>query len=659
MDRATKLIVFGWACAALAFEVHLVAAIWDQLFFFSVAVFTIALVCCAFDPRCVAGVLVFTYIFPVLIRAGIDGYASQFDVLVMAGVLGAIAPAALRTNWHLPARWRAPLVAAALITAVGVVIVVARELDFSAALLDYGYLRSSALSPANVVSWVVHAGLVLVFGILWFDWLMGLERGFYAGIVAPLAASAAVMAAVSVYQLFGDVTFLNPTIFGAQGRASGTMFDANVCGTLAALWIGGVVLCADRLTRWQVPVLTGGVTLGWLTVWAAGSRTAFAAAVIVTACALVSFNGGRRRGAWPIGALHVCLAAAVTIVVVVLLARAHVSVVGPLRRLWQTLPALSTDSVRSFAAEMWNRNRYGSAATAMIRQFPLFGVGVGCFSILLPDFAILIGGGPLPPDNAQNWYRHQFVEFGLIGSVGWIAWVVVFGWFVLRRRPSDPAAAWTARGMLIAFALISLFGMPGQDVMVVVTFWTVAFWYVSLVGIPSPPACLSARTWVLIVALLVVYAGGTADAAIQRLRVPFRAQRGGWPYSYGFADPEPDASGESFRRAGRRAVAVVDAPTEWLALSVSLDPRNAVVQPVDVKLWRDRELVLRSRLRTAVPLTQYVRVPSHEKRVLIETSATRVAGPNDSDVERNREPEVMVRWTFVDAPPAEAQTHGR
>ena len=106
------------------------------------------------------------------------------------------------------------------VVAASALIVVGREIDFNLALLDNNYLSSSALgnAPPNVVSWVVHVALVLILGILWFDWLLGMKGDFYAAVVAPLAVSFAVMAAVSVYQLFGNVTFLNETIFAAQGR---------------------------------------------------------------------------------------------------------------------------------------------------------------------------------------------------------------------------------------------------------------------------------------------------------------------------------------------------------------------------------------------------------------------------------------------------------
>src|SRR6185503_10348311 len=104
----------------------------------------------------------------------------------------------------------------------------------------------------------------------------------------PLAVSALAMASVAIYQLFADLSFLNETVYGSIGRASGTLFDANLCGTVAALWIGGTILWTQRLGRWRPYLSIGSVAATWLAVWASGSRTAFAAAVIVTAFSLAT-----------------------------------------------------------------------------------------------------------------------------------------------------------------------------------------------------------------------------------------------------------------------------------------------------------------------------------------------------------------------------------
>src|ERR1700730_3327923 len=133
-----------------------------------------------------------------------------------------------------------------------------------------------------------------------------------------------------------------------------------------------------------------------------------------------------------------------------------------------SLPVASLASVTAFLRELlWRRQDYGTAAVAMIRDHPMFGVGVGSFHLLTADYGKLIGyNGFLVPDNAQNWFRHQLAEFGVLGSVGWIVWVAAFAVFLLRApiRAADRFAASTLKGALVALAVISLVGMPTQHV---------------------------------------------------------------------------------------------------------------------------------------------------------------------------------------------------
>ena len=50
---------------------------------------------------------------------------------------------------------------------------------------------------------------------------------------------------------------------------------------------------------------------------------------------------------------------------------------SPAGRLWTSFSG--APSIGRFFAELWNRNGYGSAADAMIREFPVGGVGIGNF----------------------------------------------------------------------------------------------------------------------------------------------------------------------------------------------------------------------------------------------------------------------------------------
>jgi hypothetical protein len=570
----------------------------------------------------------------------------------------------------------------------GVPIVIGREIDFNAVLLFEPRMETSILGvmPQSVVSFVLHVGVVLVVGILWFDWLFGQrDLDFRKTIATPLLVSCLAMAAVAIYQLFVDVTFLNETPYGNLGRASGTLYDANVCGTIAALWIGGAVLwvtvrrpgpvdpavsVARAAPRHRAAVLALIVAVLWLAVWATGSRTSFGAALIVSGFSLFALLGrrGERRTVRLTTPRALALGAALVVVLAVL-ASVNLGVVGPVRRLVDMMPGMTPDSPASwseFAIELWNRNRYGVAAGAIIRRFPFVGVGVGTFHHIAPDYITDLA---LPPDNAQNWYRHQLAEFGAIGSIGWIVWVIMFAAFVLRRPGRAPQVAWAARGMLIAFAAISLVGMPAQDIVAAITFWTAAFWYTSLAdpgvgrtlsGPPnlhpnvgrtlSGPPKLHPLSWAAILAVLIAYVAGTTALARDRLRVPVRALESGAPYSYGFYYPEHDSAGGEYRWARRRAAIVLDAPTDWLLLSVSVNHRDVATNPVDVKVWRDGVRVINATFLTNDPITQYIHIPAGRGRTLLETSVSRVVKPRENGIDDARELGLQVGWTFLTSP---------
>lgn len=653
VERTTKLILLGWAYVAAVFEVWMLRS-WSLLPAIAAGVGVAAFICAAIDRRAIAIVLTVTYLFPALIKLFHGNYHAHFAILWLVALLGAIAPDASRTSWHIPTPWRRALVCWALVVAVAVPIVALREIDFNWLLLVEPRMPSSILrgAPGLVVEWVLHVALTLVVGILWFDWLFGAagQIDFHKVIGAPLLLSFLVMAGVSLYQLFGDVTFLNETVFGELRRASGTLFDGNAFGTISAMWVGGVMLWAQPLRRLRGPALAVAITVAWLAVWASGSRTAFTAAAIVMVFGVAALYAARgkidRRMAIRTGIPAIAVAVALSLV----LANANLEVVGPLRRIQAIAPSRSAESVRKFLIDMlWIRDNYGLAANEMIRQFPWFGVGVGIFQSLATDFS---SQGPLIPDNAQNWYRHQFAELGLIGSVPWIVWVGSFAVFLLRRGKPDTAAAWIGRGVLIAFALISMFGVPGQDVSVSFTFWTMAFWYVLLAGEPQPTIWFNLfRSWAAVAVVLVLFTAGTLVAATGNLRVPVRNQHLGHQYSYGFYGPEPDGAGGEVRWARKRAVIVLEAPKPWMKLTVSVNHADIMRRPVAVKVWRDREIVLDTQLATTEPVTRYITLSRDEKFVFIETWVNRFVRPSDYGLGDNRELGLLVKWTFVDSAP--------
>ena len=239
MDRATKLFVTLWACAAMAAQLWLVPALWPGYRTYAVVAFAAASALTSVNRRAIGLVLVAAYVYPVLIHLRGGRYHVDYDVLWLAALAGAIVPDALRTRWRVPSAWRAPLALWALVVAIGATVVVLREMDFYPAVLNeppFFHSVSGGGGTSFLSRWVLDVSIAFVVGILWFDWLFGAGLDLHRDIVTPLMMSSVVLAAVSIYQLLFDLQFLNFNQYANLGRASGTMFDANVSGNLAAFW---------------------------------------------------------------------------------------------------------------------------------------------------------------------------------------------------------------------------------------------------------------------------------------------------------------------------------------------------------------------------------------------------------------------------------------
>jgi hypothetical protein len=197
-----------------------------------------------------------------------------------------------------------------------------------------------------------------------------------------------------------------------------------------------------------------------------------------------------------------------------------------------------------------------------------------------------------------------------------------------------------------------MFGMPGQAVTVAMTFWAIAFWYASLNGSVRGGGVVPRWTWAVAIAVAVVAGAGTAWAATTKLRVPERARVSTWPYSYGFAAPETMNGENGYRRTRSHALAVLDAPSRWLSVSVRPDGKAAGGEPVDVRVWADGATVLKAQLRNNGPLTAIVQLPAGSKRVLIEAASRRPDSSRPFFV-RDAEALYFLKWEFLDRPPAD------
>jgi hypothetical protein len=659
IERAIKLAIVAGAVLLLAADLAIGRA-WSGMPETATAALLGFAVLGRADRRVVAVVLASSCLFPPLVWLTLDTFSVHFWTLWMAALLGAMSPDLTTTGWHLAPRWRMPLMLAALATILATPIVAAREIDFDPALL--GDVPGAVLSgqPWHAAGWVLQVGLVTLVGILWFEWLMGTTDDELAVVcVQPFVLSVAASALLAVYQMLVDVTFLNETVYGAGGRASGALFDANLNGVLSAAGISLACFLAHR-SPWRPGWLTL-VPLFVVAVWASGSRTAFAAAAFALAVSGVTLwpvlrtpatyttpttrlEAGVRPRSMRSWALPTAAGAALVITWIAI-AHTETTTSGPLPRFIAMLPSGSSGrSVSAALAELWHRNGYGTASTRIIAQFPWTGVGIGSFHLFGPQLSKV---GALPSDNAQNWLRHQIAEMGLLGAVGWIMFAGALAWFLGSTCQEGERRLMHLRGMLVAFAGISLFGVPTQEVLATVTFWTAAAGVVRLPSQRAPTVPLHRRTLAAMAVVTLVFGVATWRAAHTTLRVPERARQVGWPYSYGFSDPEPDGTGGTVRWMGRRATALVDVSGPYLRLTIRSPLPNVERDPVDIDAWCDGRSVIHARVTSGDPVSTTVPIPPGSTRTMLDVRVSRTVRPRDLDgTPDDRDLGALVAWTF-------------
>jgi hypothetical protein len=651
VERFTKLTVTLWACAAIACQVWFLKASWFELPWLTIATTLVMAGLGAFDRRAIALVLASGYTFPVIVYWLRERQYGPYVVLWMAALLGVMLPDIVRTRWHIPLRWRLPLVFSALAVVISSGVVTWREYDGAWGLFwafDAMHFLGEG-PPPFIVSWTLHVALILGIGILWFDWLCGApDLPFEDVVITPLVLAALVSASVSVYQMFWRISFFNQTAFATIGRATGTLWDANVAGMLSALWIGGTALWAIRRRGWRLAIAPVAVVLHWLAVWGSGSRTALVCAGLVTVGVLATllFDNGRvqmRRVLLAAGAVAAVLALGIAI------GMANPKAGNPAARLWDTFT--SFPSPLALGREMWNRNGYGFAASEFVRRFPVAGIGVGAFHSMVTASTPQIW---LPPDNAQNWLRHQVAEFGFLGAAGWLVWFVSFAWFVIAPRAGRQQGAWILQVMLLAFGFISQLGMPGQDLMVAVTFWTIAFWYVRLAGVPSPARPrIPAWAWSTAVVGLATFAVSGTLSARTDLRLPQRALRDNIPFSYGVGPVLGDGADAGFRSLQPRAAALVDRSLRWLTVTVRL---GEGVPPADVLITADGHTLIKAQLTGTTPVAAALDVSDGSPRIRLESVVERDGLPWQPDAAGTG---VLIKWESVFDRPPQLQQYPR
>lgn len=576
-----------------------------------------------------------SYLAPALLSLAFNASDYHHMLVWLAAAAGPVIARADWSRWHVPRAWLIPMAGWALVVALTWPIVAGREVDFTVAgaRTMMGAQGVFSAPPPVAAAFIVIFALGQLLAILWIDLLcarVALSDGtaFVRAAILPFVASAAIGALVGLYQALGDITWLNPDIWATANRASGLMLDANTFGTGAAIW-APVAIAAAWTTNRRVWLGAAAFAVLAAGLWVSGSRTALLTLVAGTCGVLV--GALRRQGVWQprIARIVAFVALALLLLTMALVPRDYQSSTA-FGRLFARVPRLEADELRRFAVELWDRFDYGPAASEMIREYPLTGIGVGAFHVIAPDYIYRASGGyrRVGPDNAQNWWRHQVAELGLIGALPSLAMSVVILW-VLVRAPAhgDVAGVSTIlRSVLAGVGVASLFGVPSHHPATAVSVGTVLFFFARSVPLPArEEASVAQGWWLAAFAVAGATAVGQSVTAAHELRVPHRAARFGLPYEYGFSSAEGLSAAGEMRWVHSKAARVVRIDGPWYQLTF-WHPRPQTAEPVTVSLAIDGRMVLQREIRGPEPTSFFLEAPRNRPWMVMDFTASPAAG---------------------------------
>jgi hypothetical protein len=297
----------------------------------------------------------------------------------------------------------------------------------------------------------------------------------------------------------------------------------------------------------------------------------------------------------------------------------------------------------------------------MVRDYPLTGVGVGSFNWMAPDYWRLMAHDKLPFDNAQNWWRHQVAELGIIGSLPILIWsgLIVGLVFTRRSQPGRRLETETLRGLLFGIGVASLLGMPTQNpVVLVIFFYAVARFQILTVTdktvlngsvVASRESPFGVVAWVAGITIAVAYAGGHAVLARGSLAPLERAATTNREYVTGAYAAERLPQGQ-FRWTKKDATFALAAPSRYLVIRYHIEHPDADTHPVKVRITTPcQTLADEFRSDSTIEARAFV-LPEGQQRIVFQTNVSRTWRPSDTGQSDARDLGAAIEADFVGTP---------
>jgi len=594
-------------------------------------------------------------ILPALLASIVHVAAlNAFYTVWLAALFGAMVPLTPGSHWALPRPWRLPLGAWALTLSLAWPVLIVREAGLRLGMLrDTGALDSWAyLSTPQVESWILHVVLAQLVGLLWLEWL------FVQSDDPPRAAhgiwiGASVASLVAVYQGTVNMAFLSGGVWPGLHRAAGTLLDANALGTVAAVAGPIAFVSIPRLPiRYARSAQAAALALNWAAAWMSGSRTAVVCGAFATVLLMYELiRVGRRDG---INTRETpALFAGVAVVVLILAIGA--GAIGPLKRMAEG------SGPNASLGDLWTRGGYGSVATRMIRDYPLTGIGVGSFNWMAPDYWRMMAHDKLPFDNAQNWWRHQVAELGVVTSIPILLWSCLIAWLVLTRRsrPDSRVETQTLRGVLLGIGAASLLGMPTQNPIVLMIFFYVVARFEMLTHPAANHPALEADlqvglprqriAWIAGVLIALGYAGAHVVLARGPLNPHERAARTNRDFVIGTYPSERLPQGQ-FRWTKKHATFALGAPSRFLVIRYHVEHPDAETHPVKVRITTPCQTLVDEFRGDSRVGARTFELPEGQARIVFETDVSRTWLPSRFGQADTRELGAAIEVDFVGTP---------
>jgi len=425
-------------------------------------------------------------------------------------------------------------------------------------------------------------------------------------VLTALSLSTILSLVFALVQKFVSPGLGNTNYWLALHQFNGTFKDPNAFGAFLASFLPLFLALAFRQRRIRRVLYLAPFFLGLAIFPLIGSRTA----LLALSVALCVFYGlvifGQKKYSRKVFA-------SVTIVLVLaLLLSGTLSLIGPGGTLVQRFRSdlrllsqkVSLEDIISQKPKLWR------VAAAMVRDYPISGVGLGSYIIELPNYSRRMNmiSNLGYTDSAENYLIQASAELGLVGFLlfGGIFFAVCRQMAktikACRHGSTEPFLAAGVIAGLVAFFVNGLFHSYIGSFETDYSFWLLAalLFHQAHPEEEDPEIRPASRRWQKWLGVVFISAFGLSHLynSLHSLSITAASETYGWRQDFGFFKEEVDSQGIHFRWAKKRAGLEVPVLGSRLVLPFAAPPQpDLSTNPLPIRVYladryfRKKELI--------------------------------------------------------------------